>query len=183
MGQPESPFSPPGRQLFSAEAVQEAIRVQARELAPRLAGRNPLVLVLMQGALYYAAWLTLALAQPLEIDYLHATRYGSRRKGEKLHWIRPPPPTVQGRHVLLIDDIFDEGVTLHEAAEACRRGGAESVLTAVLALKRHDRASAVTLPDSVALQVPDEFVVGCGLDDNGRWRNLAGIYTIEEETG
>ncbi len=182
MEQPVTPFSPPGRQIFSAEAVQEAIRVQASELAPRLEGCNPLVLVLMQGALYYAAWLTVALARPLEIDYIHATRYGSRREGEKLHWIRPPPPAVQGRLVLLLDDIFDEGVTLHEAAEACRHGGAESVLTAVLALKRHERAC-VTRPDSVALEVPDEFVVGCGLDDNGRWRNLAGIYTIEEDTG
>lgn len=177
-----TPFSPPGRQLFSAEAVQDAIRVQASRLAPRLADSNPLVLVLMQGALYYAAWLTVALAQPLEIDYLHATRYGSRRKGEKLHWIRPPPPSVRGRQVLLLDDIFDEGVTLNEAAEACRRDGAASVLTAVLALKRRDHVSA-PLPDSVALEVPDEFVVGCGLDDNGHWRNLAGIYTIEEETG
>jgi hypoxanthine phosphoribosyltransferase len=178
----EGRFSPPGRQVFDALAVQDAIRAQAGELAPRLAGRDPLVLVLMQGALYYAAWLTVALAQPLEIDYIHATRYGARREGEQLHWIRPPPATVKGRHVLLLDDIFDEGLTLHEAAKACRDGGAESVLTAVLALKRHTRAR-VPPPDSVALEVPDAFVVGCGLDDNGRWRNLAGIYTIEEETG
>ncbi|HYW77327.1 MAG TPA: phosphoribosyltransferase family protein [Gammaproteobacteria bacterium] len=175
-------FHPPGRQIFSAQAVQDAIQAQARELAPLLAGSDPLVLVLMQGALYYAAWLTVALARPLELDYIHATRYGPRREGDKLHWIRPPPPAVEGRKVLLLDDIFDEGLTLYEAAEACRRGGAESVVTAVLALKRHDRAQ-VPPPDSVALDVPDAFVVGCGLDDNGRWRNLAGIYTIEEEAG
>lgn len=175
-------FLPSGRLIHDARSVQDAIHVQANELAPRLSGRNPLVLVLMQGALYYAAWLTVALAQPLEIDYIHATRYGARREGETLHWIRPPPPAVQGRQVLLLDDIFDEGVTLHEAAEACRRGGAESVVTAVLALKRHGRAR-MPPPDSVALEVPDAFVVGCGLDDNGRWRNLAGIYTIEEEKG
>ena len=182
MDQREEAFSPPGRLVHDARAVRDPSRAQADELTPRLAGRNPLVLVLMQGALYYAAWLTVALAQPLEIDYIHATRYGARREGEMLHWIRPPPAAVQGRQVLLLDDIFDEGVTLHEAAGACRRGGAESVVTAVLALKRHDRAR-MPPPDSVALEVPDAFVVGCGLDDNGRWRNLAGIYTIEEEKG
>ena len=182
MGEQGEALRPPGRQIFDALAVQEAIRTQARDLAPRLAGRNPLVLVLMQGALYYAAWLTVALGQPLELDYIHATRYGSRREGDELHWIRPPPPAVQGRKVLLLDDIFDEGLTLNEAAEACRRGGAESVVTAVLALKCHDRARGPR-PDSVALEVPDAFVVGCGLDDNGRWRNLGGIYTIEEEAG
>ncbi len=182
MGEQGKALRPPGRLVFDASAVQEAVRVQARALAQELAGQDPLVLVLMQGALYYAAWLTVALAQPLELDYIHATRYGARREGDTLHWIRPPPPTVRGRTVLLLDDIFDEGLTLNEAAEACRRGGAESVVTAVLALKRHDRAQGPR-PDSVALEVPDAFVVGCGLDDNGRWRNLEGIYTIEEEAG
>lgn len=177
----ESPFAPPGRELFNAEAVQDAIRVQAGALASKLVGTNPLVLVLMQGGLYYASWLTLALAMPLEIDYIHATRYGNGRAGGDLNWIRPPPPAVKGRVVLLLDDIFDEGVTLQRAAEACRNAGATSVVTAVLALKRHARIQA-PLPDSVALEVPDDFVVGCGLDDNGRWRNLAGIYAIDEES-
>ena len=171
---------PPGIELFSEKAVHDAIEAQARELAPRLAGRNPLVLVLMQGALYYAAWLTLALGQPLEIDYIHATRYGDERRGRTLRWIRPPPASVAGRTVLLVDDIFDEGLTLAEARAACLEAGASEVLSAVLALKRHGRAAAPA-PDSVALEVPDGFVVGCGLDDAGRWRNLAGIYLIEEE--
>ncbi len=175
-------FVPPGIELFSEEAVHRAIESQARDLAARLAGRNPLVLVLMQGALYYAAWLTLALGQPLEIDYIHATRYGDARRGRTLRWIRPPPGSVAGRTVLLVDDIFDEGVTLAEARAACLEAGASEVLSAVLARKRHARAVA-PVPDSVALEVPDGFVVGCGLDDAGRWRNLPGIYLIEEDAG
>lgn len=173
-------YEPPGVPLYDADAVQAAIEAQARALAPRLAGHNPLVLVLMQGALYYAAWLTLALKQPLEIDYIHATRYGAGRRGGKLSWIRPPPPATAGRMVLLVDDIFDEGVTLDAARAACLEAGATEVVSAVLALKRHAGANART-PDSVALEVPDGFVVGCGLDAGGRWRNLPGIYMLTEE--
>lgn len=174
-------YRPSGTELFGPHEVQTAIEAQARDLMPRLAGRNPLVLVLMQGALYYAAWLTVALRLPLEMDYIHATRYGENRSGEELRWIRPPPPTVAGRTVLLVDDIFDQGVTLAATKAACLEAGAAEVLLAVLALKRHDRAQAAP-PDSVALEVPDGFVVGCGLDAAGRWRNLEGIYLIEEDT-
>jgi len=98
-----------------------------------------------------------------------------------LRWIRPPPPTVAGRMVLLVDDIFDEGVTLTAAKAACLEAGAAEVVLAVLARKRHNRAHG-TAPDSVALEVPDGFIVGCGLDDAGRWRNLPGIYMIAEDT-
>ncbi|MGH8129087.1 MAG: phosphoribosyltransferase family protein, partial [Gammaproteobacteria bacterium] len=156
-------YFPPGKELFNSHEVRAAIEAQAHDLAPQLAGRNPLVLVLMQGALYYAVWLTVALRLPLEIDYIHATRYGEKRSGEPLRWIRPPPAAVVGRTVLLVDDIFDEGVTLAAAKTACLAAGAAEVLIAVLALKRHDRAQAAP-PDSVALEVPDGFVVGCGLD-------------------
>jgi len=173
-------YSPPGVELFSADAVQEAVKAQARALEPRLAGRNPLVLVLMQGAMYYAAWLTLALKQPLEIDYIHATRYGRGRNGRKLQWVRPPQASVAGRMVLLVDDILDEGVTLAEARAACLDAGAAEVVVAVLARKRRPRVH-VDPPDSAALEVPDGFVVGCGLDDAGRWRNLPAIYMIEED--
>lgn len=174
------PFMPPGRLVADPAEVREAVAAQARELGPRIAGRFPLVLVLMQGALYYAAWLTVALEQPLEMDYIHATRYGGSRQGEELYWLRPPPPAVAGRTVLLLDDIFDEGMTLEAAAAACRAAGAKRVITAVLARKCHDRVCAPA-PDSVALEVPDAFVVGCGLDDDGRWRNLAGIYALDED--
>jgi len=173
-------YHPPGIELYDAGAVQAAIEVQARTLAPRLAGRNPLVLVLMQGAMYYAAWLTLALRQPLEIDYIHATRYGDGRNGKALQWVRPPPASVAGRTVLLVDDIFDEGVTLAEARTACLDAGATDVMLAVLVRKRRPQMH-LDQPLSVALEVPDGFVVGCGLDDGGRWRNLPGLYRLTED--
>ena len=170
---------PPGQLIHDEETVRQAIRAQARELRPRLSGRDPLALVLMQGALYYAAWLTVALDMPLEMDYIHASRYGDGREGGGLRWLRRPPASVAGRTVLLLDDIYDEGETLLAARTACEAADAEDVITAVLARKAR-RDAAGYRPDSVALEVPNRFVVGCGLDCGGHWRNLPGIYALED---
>ncbi len=177
-----SDYYPEGRLVHDAEAVATAIQMQAQRLRPRLEGRNPLVLVVMCGALYYASWLTLALAIPLELDYVHLGRYGSGRKGRAVRWERKPgAERLAGRTVLVVDDIFDEGVTLTTIAAFCREAGAREVFTAVLARKRRAHLpGGIHPPSSVALEVPDAFVVGCGLDDAGHWRNLPAIYALNE---
>lgn len=174
-------LAPPGAELlFDAAAVRAAVLSQAAAIRPRLRGAEPLVLAVMTGGMYYAVWLTTALGVPLEVDYVHAGRYADGRAGGRLRWRRRPGPEVAGRSVLLVDDIFDEGATLAAVREACIEQGAREVLSAVLALKCHDRAVG-RRPDYVALEVPDRFVVGCGLDCGGRWRNLDGIYALQEE--
>ncbi len=172
-------FAPAGELIHDAPAVQRAVARQADALRPALAGKNPLVLALMQGALYYAAWLTVALAIPLELDYVHVGRYGAGREGGKLVWQRTPGAEVAGRCVLVVDDIFDEGRTLSAVREACAEAGARELYTAVLVRKRHDRAAGARPPDSAALEVPDRFIVGCGLDAAGRWRNLPALYALD----
>ncbi|MDN5863595.1 MAG: hypoxanthine-guanine phosphoribosyltransferase [Gammaproteobacteria bacterium] len=172
-------YAPPGEMVHTAEAVQAAIARQASELRPMLKNDYPLVLVLMQGAIYYAAWLTLALEIPLELDYAHVSRYADRRHGRELVWQRPPAADLEGRSVLIVDDIYDEGLTLDAVRAACRQAGAGRLSAAVLARKRHDRARGAP-PDSVALEVPDRFIVGCGLDDAGRWRNLSALYALDD---
>lgn len=177
-----SDYYPAGQLIYDAETVAAAIQVQAKRLRPRLEGRNPLVLVVMCGALYYATWLTLALAIPLELDYVHLGRYGVARKGGVARWERQPgAERLAGRTVLVVDDIFDEGVTLATIMAFCRKAGAREVLTAVLARKHRSTVpEGIRPPNSVALEVPNAFVVGCGLDDAGRWRNLPAIYALNE---
>ncbi|MGH8225561.1 MAG: hypoxanthine-guanine phosphoribosyltransferase [Gammaproteobacteria bacterium] len=169
----------PGELIHDAETVRAAIARQADALRPQLEGENPLVLVLMQGALYYAAWLTLALAIPLELDYVHVSRYREQKTGGELVWQRTPSASMAGRSVLIVDDIFDEGPTLAAVRAACTKAGARELRAAVMTRKLHDRAQA-PLPESIALDVPDRFVVGCGLDYAGRWRNLPAIYALDD---
>lgn len=173
-------YVPPGELIHDVGAVQTAIACQADALRPRLEGNNPLVLVLMQGALYYAAWLTLALAIPLELDYVHVSRYRQEKTGGGLVWQRTPSTSLAGRNVLVVDDIFDEGETLAAVRAACIGAGVRELSVAVLARKLHNRARTAP-PESVALDVPDRFVVGCGLDYAGHWRNLPAIYALDDE--
>ncbi len=173
-------YVPPGELIHDAETVRSAIARQADALRPQLEGENPLVLVLMQGALYYAAWLTLALAIPLELDYVHVSRYRDQKTGGELVWQRAPGASIAGRSVLVVDDIFDEGATLAAVRVACIEAGARELHTAVMTRKLHDRAQA-PLPESIALDVPDRFVVGCGLDYAGCWRNLPAIYALDDD--
>lgn len=172
-------YLPPGDLIHSPGAVRSAIARQARELRPLLRDDFPVALILMQGAIYYAAWLTLALEIPLELDYVHVSRYADRRHARELVWQRLPSADLDGRSVLVLDDIFDEGATLAAVREACLRAGARKLCTAVMTRKRHARARAAP-PDSVALEVPDRFIVGCGLDDAGRWRNLRALYAVDD---
>lgn len=178
----ESPptYVPPGELLFDAAEVQAAVRRQADLLHPRLAGVNPLVLTVMQGGLYYAAWLTLAVGVPLELDYVHVSRYRDRRSGGELHWLRRPT-AAKGRTVLVVDDVLDEGATLEAVCAACRDAGAAEVLATALVRKRRGGPVANRPDLFVALEAPDRFLVGCGLDFAGRWRNLPALYALARE--
>ena len=86
--------------------------------------------------------------------------------------------------MLLIDDIFDEGITLAAVAAACREAGAAEVHTVIQVVKDRPRDAAVGEPDfTTGLTVPDVYVYGCGMDLRGRWRHLPAIYEYREEQG
>lgn len=174
-------YHPPGELLFDADAVQAAVLRQASLLRERLRDANPLILTVMQGGVYYAVWLTLALAIPLELDYVHVSRYRQAQRGGRLEWIRRPQISLLGRKVVVVDDVFDEGATLLAVREACIEAGVQEVLTTVLVRKQRSVQETV-IPDLyVALEAPDRFIVGCGLDYADRWRNLPGLYALPKE--
>ncbi|HBG51164.1 hypoxanthine-guanine phosphoribosyltransferase [Candidatus Macondimonas diazotrophica] len=164
--------------LCPAEAVSAAIAQMAEAITDDLADRNPLVLCVMTGAVVPTAWLLELLAFPLELDYLHATRYDGAIQGAELRWIHQPRMALADRTVLLVDDILDEGVTLDALQSWCRAQGAAEVRTAVLARKLHDRNHLGTSADYIGLDVPDRYVFGAGMDYKGYWRNLPAIYAV-----
>lgn len=169
------------REILTAAEVDQAVTRQAERLAPGLEKLEPQVIVVMNGGFYYAAALTRCWNFPLTVDYAHATRYRGATRGSRLHWERSlPEESVKDRHVLLLDDIFDEGHTLAAISETCHVSGAASVVTAVLACKRHDRGLPRDWIADAALDVPDRYVFGCGMDYNERWRQLPGIWAVSE---
>lgn len=167
--------------LLADEAeVTAAIGRLALEITDQLKDSRPVLLCIMNGGLIFAGQLLTKLLFPLELDYLHATRYGNETVGADLNWIVRPRLDLKGRTVLLLDDILDEGVTLAAIADYCRRQGAARVLMAVLVEKLHLRkVSPGMRADFSGLEVGDRFLFGYGLDYKGYWRNAPGIYAVK----
>ena len=167
--------------IYSKEEIETAYERMAAAINARLRDSNPLVIAIMVGGLIPAGQLLPRLDFPLQMDYLHATRYRGATRGGELQWLARPAYPLQDRDVLLIDDILDEGVTLAEICEFCREAGARRVYTAVLLNKRHNRKNDLQA-DFVGFEVGDRYVFGCGMDYKGYLRNLPGIYAIPDES-
>jgi len=162
----------------SSEAeVRAAIQRLAGEIRSRLGDAYPLVLVVMGGAVVFAGQLLPLLRMPLDLDYIHVTRYGPEVRGGGVKWRVEPPQDVKGRSVLVLDDILDGGQTLAAVRERLLALGAASVLCAVLVEKTLAAAKPIA-PDFVGLRIPDRFVFGCGMDAKGFWRNLPEIRAM-----
>lgn len=166
--------------LHDEQAVTQAVRQMAKQITQQMADSNPLVICVMNGGLMLTGWLTQQLTFPLQLDYVHVTRYRGATLGGDLEWVAKPRAALRGRTLLLVDDIFDEGLTLASLVEACKKLGAREVRTAVLVRKLHERVQTDMLPDFVGLTVPDRYVFGCGMDYQHYWRNLPAIYALRD---
>jgi hypoxanthine phosphoribosyltransferase len=164
--------------VAGADEVQAAITRVAGDVEQTLKERFPLVLVVMGGAVVFAGQLLPRLRMPLDVDYIHATRYGPSTTGGGVAWRVDPPRSVKGRAVLVLDDILDGGQTMHAIREKVMAQGALSFHSAVLVEKRLERAKPLSA-DFVGLTVPDRFVFGCGMDAKGYWRNLPEIRAVK----
>ncbi len=166
--------------LYEEAVVEKAISRLAQQITAELAGKNPLLFCVMNGGLIFSGKLLTQLNFMLEQSYLHATRYRKQTSGGELFWKARPEADLQGRVVLVVDDILDEGHTLQAILEYCRASGASQVYSAVLLNKLHKRkASPDFVADFVGLDCPDRYVFGYGMDYQGYWRNAAGIYAVK----
>jgi hypoxanthine phosphoribosyltransferase len=169
-----------GELLFGQREIEAVLDRMGGEISDRLADTLPVVLCVMGGAVVFAGQLLPRLAFPLEFDYLHATRYRDDTKGGGIEWHALPRKEIEGRTVLLLDDILDEGHTLAAARERLLQMGAGKVEIAVLAEKDLGHRKPVQA-DYVGLTVPNRYVFGMGMDAYGLWRNLPGIYALKED--
>ncbi|MES2885768.1 MAG: hypoxanthine-guanine phosphoribosyltransferase [Pseudomonadota bacterium] len=165
--------------LFDAAAVRAAYDAIAAQLNADYAGRLPLVLCVMNGGLYATSEITQRLTFAFELDYLHATRYRGATTGGGLIWKRQPDTALEGRDVIVIDDILDEGHTLVAIRKALLEFNPKSLKVAVLAEKLHDRRAPEAYAEYIGLAVPDRYVFGCGMDVRELWRQLPGIYAVK----
>ncbi len=164
--------------IHDAATVSSAIAQLAEALNTALQTQPAMVICVMRGGLYLTGQLLPALKFPLTLDYLQANRYQGTA-GSTLQWRSYPELSLQGQQVIILDDILDEGDTLLAVRAFCLAQGAARVWTCVLADKLHGRPKPLQA-DFTGLQVPDQYVFGCGMDVYGWWRQLPEIRALHE---
>src|SRR5881409_3275332 len=170
----------PGRAMISSERIARRVGRLGHVISEVYAGSDtPLVLVaILKGATVFAADLLRSLSIPAELEFVRASSYpsGTSSSGRlKLaHMVEGP---LVGRHVLLVEDIIDSGVTVEAVERRIRRLGAASVRLAGL-LDRPARRQVEVKIDFTGFVIPDRFVMGYGLDYAGLYRELPHIYAL-----
>lgn len=169
------------RVLIDEKVIEKRLDVMAAQIEREFPEGPLIAVILLKGALVFAADLLRRVPRPLEIECLNVSSYhGGTESSGKVDFLDRSFPEVKGRHVLLIDDILDTGRTLHAVAERLREEGAEVVHTCVLLAKDRPRVEEVQA-DYEGFQIGDEFVVGYGLDYMGRYRNLPHVAVLTTE--
>jgi hypoxanthine phosphoribosyltransferase len=167
--------------LFSEHQLDAAITRLAGQIDTSYEGvATPLFVTVMNGGLMLGGTLSLKCRTGFQFDYVHATRYRGATQGQGLEWVARPRTPLQGREVLIVDDILDEGRTLAPVKQWCLDQGALRVQIAVLCQKQHDRRVPSIFAEFVGVTVPDRYVYGYGMDYYELGRNLNGIYALRD---
>lgn len=167
--------------LFEQQEIDRGIAQIALETSKAIADSYPLVLCVMNGGLYFTGQLMRHWQFPLTLDYVHATRYRLSTLGSDVVWKAYPQNDIKDRHVIIVDDIFDQGYTLQDITEYCLKHGAKSVKSCFLIRKSHARKKADIDADFVALECSDHYIYGNGMDLKSHFRNLKDIYALSED--
>lgn len=166
--------------LVKPTEIEKALDAMSAAITRRLGEANPILLCVMSGGLVTTAGLLGRLDFPLELDYLHVTRYRGKTKGGELHWRVEPRLPLSGRTVLIVDDILDGGVTLAEIVAYCEKARASAIYTAVLVVKEREREpTGWHQADFVGINAPDRYLFGYGLDYKEYLRNAPGIFAVK----
>ncbi len=170
---------PAGSQVLISEAeINQAIDGLANAINQDFADKEVAFLTIMNGGMIFASALSTRLNVSMEMDYLQLSRYGKSQQGGQLVWKYQPEIDLNNHHVILCDDIYDEGHTLAAAHAWCLSKGALSASSVVLIHKQHDRTYADYKPDYVALDIPDHYIFGYGMDLEEKLRHLPEIYYL-----
>lgn len=168
--------------LIAEQVIEKRLDVIARKIEEDFADEETLqVVAILKGALVFMADLLRRVPLKLEIECLSVASYhGGTESSGKVDFLDQKLPEVEGRCVLLLDDILDTGRTLAAVSERLRKMGARKVKTCVLLTKDKERAAEVEA-DYSAFEIEDEFVVGYGLDFDGKYRNLPYVGVLKPE--
>ena len=168
--------------LYSKNEVDAALDRMATEISYKLSHSNPVFICVVVGGIVALGNLLPRLDFPLEVDYMHATRYRNTTSGHEVEWRVKPGISLEGRTVVVIDDILDGGITLQAIVEFCRTQKPKDIYTGVLVDKQDARLEGgYPKAHFTGLKVDNHYVFGYGMDYKGYLRNAPGIYVVAPE--
>lgn len=166
--------------LLSSAEIESAVKRLASEITRDYHDKNPLLVGILKGSFMFLADLVRQLDFPLELEFVRLSSYGSgRQTSGRVKVVGGPRAAVRGRHVLVVEDIIDTGITVAFLLEYLKNKQTASIRLCALTDKPSHRRVPVTI-DYLGMTVPDKFLVGYGLDCDEKYRNLPEIFYLEE---
>lgn len=167
--------------LISEEEISERVRELGDQITKDYQGRELLLIGILKGAAFFLSDLSRTIKIPITIDFMSVQSYGSKSESTgEVRIIKDLDFSVQGKNVLIVEDIIDSGRTLAYLKRNLLNRGAESVRISAF-LDKPDRREVDVHVDYIGLKIPNEFIVGYGLDFNEMGRNLPYIAALKDE--
>jgi len=165
--------------LISRDAIQEQVKEIARRISSEYEGQEPVLIGILKGAVFFFADLVREISIPIKIDFIRAASYGSgMTSGGIVRLTKDVEIPIRGRHVILVEDIIDTGLTLSHIINKMDAKGPESIRICTLIDKLERRDVSVPI-HYCGFQIKEGFVVGYGLDHDEKYRQLPEIYILK----
>ena len=166
--------------LFTRDEIEATVKKLAAEIRQDYHNKRPVLIGVLKGSFMLMADLIRLLDFPLEVEFVRLSSYGSRTSPGKIKLVHRPLSKIKGRHILVVDDIIDTGLTTAFVLDYLKQEKPASLKLCALTDKPARRKIPINI-DYCGLTVPNKFIVGYGIDWDERFRNLPDIYVMENE--
>ena len=168
--------------ILSEEDIKEVVSRLGAEISRDYVGKNPLIVAVLRGAFIFTADLMRAISVPCAVDFMAVSSYGDGAKSSGVvRIVKDLNTKIEGRDVIIAEDILDSGLTLSYLVKMLEGRGPNSVRIAAFAIKDIPGHTPAIEPDYVGTHVPNEFIVGYGLDYAERYRNLPYVGVLRPQ--
>ncbi|HIA86480.1 MAG: hypoxanthine phosphoribosyltransferase [Candidatus Neomarinimicrobiota bacterium] len=168
------------RELISADQIAHRVQEMGAEISRKYEGRVPIFVGILNGSFIFMADLLREVSIECEVDFIKLSSYEGKTSSGTLHLRKDISSDVNGRDVIIVEDIVDSGLTINFLKSRIEDAGPSSVAVVSLLFKREVAELNFDL-DYVGFEIPADYVVGYGLDMDQKKRNLKGIFSIEDE--
>lgn len=165
--------------LYTAEEIERTVARLGHEITRDYNGSELLVVGILKGAFIFMADLVRSIDLPLQVDFMDVSSYGSSTVSSgEVRIMKDLEYSIEGKDVLIVEDIVDTGITLHYITEILKKRGPKSVKICCM-LDKPSRRNSPIIPDYAGYAIPDDFVVGYGLDYAEKYRNYPAICILK----